>query len=393
MHLTHTDVVVDHRILRSMKAGTAAGHDVTALGIAQSQPSDAALQRARELGVTTAVRPRLLGRRLLAAEQASANDHLEVSQGRTGPLRRIGLLLWMTGRAMGHARRHKPQIVHAHDTVVLPIAVLLRVFFRAKVIYDAHELESDKAGGSRLQNRLILTVEKICWPWVRGFITVSEAIGDWYAERFGAPRALIILNSPESHAAGSPSQTGAGDVRSQIGAGEDDLIFLYVGALESGRGIEELITVFSQPQVTGTFAILGDGSIREHLKSLAQGHDNIRVLDPVAHSALVGYIATADYGFALVQNISLSDYLCLPNKLFEYLHSGLTVVCSDFPEMARIVNENQFGYAVSEDVDSITSLVESLTRQPRPAKIDFSRIQEFTWDAQARKLQDLYSII
>jgi glycosyltransferase involved in cell wall biosynthesis len=375
-----------------MRAGLASGNKVLALGILQPRLFGESTKLHEELDIRLAVRPKALQRRSLKAEIHAPLSQLEVSRGRTGPLRHLALIIWFTGKAIGLARKAKPDIVHAHDTIALPIAVALRIFFRATVIYDAHELESDKAGGSRLQNRLILAIEKACWPWVGGFITVSQAIGEWYRRKFGAPGAVIVLNTPEVAAPLVMPEDfrEESDIRVLMAASEGDLVFTYVGAFEPGRGLEELIAVFSKPEVLSKLAILGDGTIREQLRTLAFEHDNIVVLDPVPHHHLVKFIGGADYGFSMIQNISLSDYLCLPNKMFEYLNAGLTVICSDFPEMARVVNENAFGYAVEESVESIFDLVQTLSREPRPQKIELARIEEFTWRAQALKLQALY---
>ena len=38
----------------------------------------------------------------------------------------------------------KPKIVHCHDTLVLPIGLVVSLIFKSKLIYDAHELESNK---------------------------------------------------------------------------------------------------------------------------------------------------------------------------------------------------------------------------------------------------------
>jgi glycosyltransferase involved in cell wall biosynthesis len=370
----------------------ASGNQVSALGILQPKLFRETGNLLEELNISLVMRPKVLWRQSPEARNQTTPNQLEVSRGRTGPLRQAALIIWFTGKAIGLAKRAKPDIVHAHDTIALPIAVALRILFRARVIYDAHELESNKAGGTRLQNKLILTLEKMCWPWIRGFVTVSEAIGDWYWRKFGAPRAVIILNTPETVEPLKMLEEvrEVPDVRAQLAASESDLVFIYVGAFEPGRGIEELITVFSNPDISTKLAILGDGTMREELKTLSWGHDNIFVLDAVPHDCLVRFIGTADYGFSMIQNISLSDYLCLPNKMFEYLNAGLTVICSDFPEMSRVVNQNTFGYAVEEGIESILGLVQSLSSQPRPPKIERARIEEFTWRAQALKLQALY---
>jgi len=39
------------------------------------------------------------------------------------------------------------------------------------------------------------------------------------------------------------------------------------------------------------------------------------------------YTVDADVGIALIENVCLGYYLCLPNKLFEYVACGVPAVC------------------------------------------------------------------
>ena len=43
----------------------------------------------------------------------------------------------------------RPRIIHCHDNLVLSVGVILSIFCKSKLIYDAHELESQKNGQSK----------------------------------------------------------------------------------------------------------------------------------------------------------------------------------------------------------------------------------------------------
>ncbi|MBK9624803.1 MAG: glycosyltransferase [Rhodocyclaceae bacterium] len=70
----------------------------------------------------------------------------------------------------------KPDVVHCHDTLVLPLGVIVKLFTRATLIYDAHELESDRNGLTELQGRLTLWVERWLWQFVDALIVVNPSI-------------------------------------------------------------------------------------------------------------------------------------------------------------------------------------------------------------------------
>ena len=55
------------------------------------------------------------------------------------PRNRFARIFGLTWRAFHLALRERAEIYHFHDPELLPIGVLLKIFTRAKVIYDVHE--------------------------------------------------------------------------------------------------------------------------------------------------------------------------------------------------------------------------------------------------------------
>ena len=53
----------------------------------------------------------------------------------------------------------------------------------------------------------------------------------------------------------------------------------------------------------------------------------------------------------------------MPNKVFEYLLSGLPMIVSDFPEMGRFVDENNCGWKVRVDSDALLKLAEGISHE------------------------------
>ena len=62
---------------------------------------------------------------------------------------------------MLRAIRQKPDLIHCHDVLVLPLGVIVKLITRAKLIYDAHELESDRNGLSKFDGFLTLHFERL----------------------------------------------------------------------------------------------------------------------------------------------------------------------------------------------------------------------------------------
>ena len=61
------------------------------------------------------------------------------------------------------------------------------------------------------------------------------------------------------------------------------------------------------------------------------------------------YASWANAGIISSRNVCESYYLCLPNKMFEYIQAGLPVLCSEFPEMKNIIQHYHVGLTFNPD--------------------------------------------
>lgn len=287
----------------------------------------------------------------------------------------------------------KPAVVHCHDTLVLPIGWLLSNILGCKLVYDAHELESQKNGQTSFFSRGTLILEQLCWKRIDLLISVSDSILKWYHRHLGFVSSILILNSPvqdvdESHVV---SMYQSGDYfHLKYLLPDQAVVFVYLGILGKGRCIESYLAAFSHERLREAHLVfVGYGDLDVEIKRYAELHSNIHLHPPVPHAQVVGIVKNADYGLCFIENISLSDYFCLPNKLFEYAFAGLDVLASDFPEIQQIVNRYSLGICCSPDSDSILKAVEeALLRKPTNR---FRDISQLAWSAQADRLRSAYN--
>jgi glycosyltransferase involved in cell wall biosynthesis len=88
----------------------------------------------------------------------------------------------------------------------------------------------------------------------------------------------------------------------------------------------------------------------------------------------------------VLENTSLSVYFSLPNKLFEYVFSGLPVLASNFPDISDKVNHFNLGMIVDFTKDSIISGIEELIYRDNEKSLYKDNIEEITWDVQKSKI-------
>lgn len=366
LHLTHTDIEFDSRILKEMGALVAAGYSASGIGVVLDEGAQKTAVSFR--ADITAIN--LRSRKLIFLPRT---------------LRHVVTLFELVGKMLPRAVRERPDVIHCHDTLVLPLGCIVKWLTGAKLVYDAHELESDRNGLTRLQGALTLRVEKLLWRFVDALIVVSPSIECWYLENIGSKPSTVILNSPLFH---EGQHQDKDYLRKKFAIPAQSKVFIYVGILGHGRGIDLLTEAFKDPQVSSHVVFLGYGELSEELKRLAAEHPNVHVHDAVPHSQVVPIAQSADFGLCLVQDVSLSDYYCLPNKLFEYCFAGVPVLASDFPDIRAVLSEYGIGESCKLQPDEIRDAILRLERSQ--STFQFANLAPLSWQAQEKKLVALY---
>jgi len=369
LHLTHTDIRVDSRILKELGSlAKCKTYELHAIGVAEYENSG---------GVNL----------LHGASVISVSLHCRSLRWVPRIFRHILVYIEMLLKMLSSAWHIRPHLIHCHDTPLLPLSVFLAWIFRSKLIYDAHELESNKNGQSKLISRMTFSIEKVCWSRINGFVTVSNSILRWYQIHFFKKDSVLILNSP---VVGDLQEKAKNEwyFHNLYKISQDCLVFVYLGLFVSGRGIEKLLEVFSDQNISSHIVFIGRGGLRDIIERYSSSTSKIHLHDSVPHEQVVGLARNADYGVCFVENVSLSDYYSLPNKLFEYAFAGVPVLASDFPDMGEMVKEYELGAVTSDNIDSITNCIINLQLAGRQRLT--KDLSPLSWHAQAEHLRALY---
>lgn len=375
LHISHTDIRTDSRILKELNSlDETGGYSMHAIGVSSTDEAPA----------------------------AKYNDNVKVqtlnlftSQKKWSPriLRHLLTLMELFWKMTLKGRRLSPDIVHCHDTLVLPIGFLLKKLTGCKLIYDAHELESDKNGQNFILSKATLLVEKFCWKSIDSLISVSPSIIDWYDSNLGVKPSTLILNSPVLEVGNSLERSALAEkyFHQEYSIPTENLVFIYLGILGPGRGIENILEAFSSDEVRSHVVFMGFGEFESKIIQSSKVNSNIHFHPAVKHDEVVSYTKHADVGLCLIERISLSDYYCLPNKLFEYALSGLPILASDFPDLSSYVKEYKLGMTSNIEPSGITSSI--IDFESRGVQTVASELTDLKWDAQSTRLKKMYSTI
>jgi len=286
----------------------------------------------------------------------------------------------------------KADIFHCNDLETLPIGVFIKRFFnkKAKIVYDAHEYETEIAGLSGIQKKLTKFLEKILINYSEAIITVSESIANEYKRIYNIRKPHVILNVPNY----CKINTQEDLLRKELEIKEGKKIFLYQGGLSSGRGIELILDAFGKVEDNRAVVVfMGYGPLKKLIEERAKKNKNIYFLPAVPPEKVLNYTASANYGISLIENICLSYYYCLPNKLFEYIMAEIPVIVSNLPEQREIVEKYNIGFVVKDfSVEELVKIIEkALDSDKESFRKSLKKAKKvFNWEKEEEKLWKIY---
>lgn len=293
-------------------------------------------------------------------------------------------------RSLWALRRVRVTHVNAHSLSVLPTAVLFRLFKRARVIYDAHELETERWGLTGARKRVSKLMERTLMPFVSTIVVVGPSIANWYRRHYPGKAVFVVRNIP--HIASQRSQDPT-VLRKRIGVSDNVVLLIYQGLFAEGRGIEMMLAALGNTENTNVHCVfMGNGPLESAIAQEAAHAANVHQIPPVAPDEVLAYTCGADVGLSMIENCCLSYHLSLPNKFFEYIAAGLPLVVCPCPDQEEIVAACGNGWVVNESESALTVFLDQLTRDElQRKKIAASKARSrFDWDTDAGKYAKIF---
>ncbi len=279
-------------------------------------------------------------------------------------------------------------IFHCNDVLPLPLAVLTKWFLnpKLKIVYDAHELEFDKSSQTSL-TKMLNWSERFFIKYADKKITVTDGIADAYVEEYGVSRPAVVMNCPYF------KKYEKNDYfRTHFKIKEEQIVFLYQGALGPHRGIEILLDGFSGLPDKYVIVFMGYGILEKSIKEKTKNYSNIFFHEAVPPEKLLNFTASADVGMYLTENTCRNHNLTLGNKLFQYIMAGVPVISSRFDAVLPIMERGVGTVLESYDGAGIQKAVRFMADN-----LDdnlYENLQkvaaEYNWEAQEQKLIAVY---
>lgn len=301
--------------------------------------------------------------------------------------------LWSACR---QAVRERADVYHAHDLYPLVPAFLGARLRGAKVIFDAHELWTEQGGISSFVAKVWRRIERFLLPRVDAVLTVNEALAEVLHVEYGAKEKPVVVMNCQPYANYERTLKLADFLKNKGIQGKR--IVLYQGGLVPGRGLSQLVHAFESLEEDIVLVLMGYGTLKQELSALVRqlGLDTrVWFHPPVTPDVLLAYTASADLGVVIYENTCRNNYLCSPNKLFEYLAAGIPIVMCDFPVLGKLLRKYEVGHEFDpSSPESIASAIRFCLADP--ARYERMRVNtrqamlEYNWENETAKLLEVY---
>lgn len=319
--------------------------------------------------------------------------------------RRLEPRLWDFETTFGEVvDRLNPDLIHANDFYMLGVGARAMLRARAagrgvKLVWDAHELVSGLK--SRADNVRWLPAhvahEREYARYADEVITVSAELAETLQKAHRLPvKPAVMLNAPVVTRHGDGS---APDLRALCGIGKEVPLLVYSGAAAPQRGLGIMIEAMPHlPEAHIALVVAHPPSkyvqgLQARATQLGVAH-RLHTVPYVPHQQVIDFLAGADVGVIPIHRWPNHE-IALITKFMEYSHARLPIVVSDMRAMARTTRETGQGEVFrAEDLADFLRAVRAVLADPQRYRAAYDApglLESWTWEAQARTLDVVYS--
>lgn len=273
-------------------------------------------------------------------------------------------------------------IVHCHDLPNLPIGVLLKVFKRIQLVYDAHEIHSIMEAKKYPKFVLwtIRSVEFFLLRWVDRLITVGPKRAKYYHDHY---RERIFIAGNWYKARNKDQELGK-KYRKDLGIPPDAFVVSFSGTLSPIRCIDILVecaSLFANDKKPIYIIIAGKGVLESKLSNLSGIHDHLRYVGWLED---LSPLFSASDAIVYIMDLShpYSDYNS-PNNLYLSIAWSIPLIGVNAGEIGEILRSGENGILLNDvRVESVKDAIELLYETPE---------LRYNIAINLRKLQGQYS--
>ncbi len=236
-----------------------------------------------------------------------------------------------------------------------------------KLVYDSHEYytEVPELVSRPAIKKIWEVLEAAMLPKIKHCYTVCQSIADVYNQKYQS-NFKVVRNVPFK----AKNQQIKPNINVNIPS--DLPIILYQGAVNLGRGIEEAILAMKNIE-NARLVIVGNGDLSEDCRQLARKEgvsEKVIFTGRIPYDEVKFITQLATIGLSIEKDMGLNYRFALPNKLFDYIQSGIPILASSLPEIKRIVEDYKVGTCISHtSVDELVIGIKQMLKEEKQLAI------------------------
>jgi glycosyltransferase involved in cell wall biosynthesis len=204
-------------------------------------------------------------------------------------------------------------------------------------------------------------------------VVVTSAFKDHLIHRWRVPaqKIDIVENGVETDLF-APDPVAAAGRRKELSA-ESRFLVCYIGTMGMAHGLETLLDAAATLQSKAPdvlFLLVGEGSEKERIKSLAQsrGLANVRFLDQQLRENIPSFISASDVCLVPLKKTDVFKTV-IPTKMLEFLSCARPVILGVEGQARQILEDAGAGIAIEpENADALASAINHLDQNRELAK-------------------------
>jgi len=289
---------------------------------------------------------------------------------------------------------YKSDILIANDLDTLLANYLASKLKNCKLVHDSHEYFTGvpELAGRNFVKGVWKKIERWIFPKLKHLYTVNESMAELYRNEYGVD-VKVVRNFPML----KKSDSRLPKTKKELDLPEIKKIILYQGSVNVDRGLLEAVEAMQYVDYAA-FLIVGDGGILREVQNKSEQlnlKEKIIFRNKVPFEELASYTFHADIGISLDKGTNINYKYSLPNKIFDYIHSGVPVLASNLPEIKKIFSKHDVGVLTeNHHPEHIAEKINFMLNSP--AKMQYWKAnclqakKEFCWENEEKVLNEIY---
>jgi glycosyltransferase involved in cell wall biosynthesis len=163
-----------------------------------------------------------------------------------------------------------------------------------------------------------------------------------------------------------------------------------------GRGLELIMPALYKFKEKVELHLIGNLYSEFYEKYLSAYKDIVTIHKPLVQKELNLKLSKFDVGLAIeLDTADFNRQICLTNKIWAYLQSGLYILATDTPAQVRFLEEHKdCGQITKQNSDAfsdkIADINQNISKIRQSKQERFENAKQFSWENESEKLTEIW---